>query len=100
MQERLFVESGLVEELVDSTEVCCRNFGHLVRIDSLSLRLLVDILMLTAGGQGAHAVTALISISTIGEGLWSAGRFALMQLCLRMLVEHSEEVLIRQRLIV
>ena len=53
MQERLFVEGGLVEELVDAAEVCCRNFGHLVRIDGLSLRLLVDILMLTTGGQGA-----------------------------------------------
>ena len=100
MQERLFVEGGLVEELMDATEVCRRNFGHLVCIDGLSLCLLVDILMLSAARQGALAFATLISISTLREGLRSTRRLALMQLCFRMLVEHGEEILIGQRLIV
>ena len=89
MQERLFVEGGLVEELVDAAEVCCWNFGHLVCIDGLSLCLLVDILMLSTARQGALAFATLISISTLREGLRSTGRLALVQLCLGVLVEHG-----------
>ena len=78
MQERLFVESGLVKELVDAAEVCCGNLSHLVRIDSLSLRLLVDILISVTRGQGAHTFTTLILTIASSEGLRGTGGFALM----------------------